>query len=48
MKITEEMYTKLFNCITDVVKTLEEVGESLKKVQIDAEEIYISKEDTEE
>lgn len=42
MKITEDMYTKLFNSITDAVETLEEVRENLKKAQIDAEEIYIS------
>ncbi len=45
MKVTEAMYTTLFNGITDACKMLEEGLLILKNAQLKAEEIYISNED---
>ncbi|MBQ8183256.1 MAG: hypothetical protein IJ025_05080 [Clostridia bacterium] len=41
-----QMYSKLFNTITDVLPLIEniKVAETLKQAQIDTEEMYISKE----
>ena len=40
----DEMYTTLFNHITDIQKDLQIVIDKAKKVQIDVEEMYINKE----
>ena len=45
MKVTTEMYTKLFNEITDVQEELLKLAERLKNIQIETEEIYINNED---
>ncbi len=44
MNITTEMYTKLFNELTDIMKDLENIKERIKKVQSETEEIYINNE----
>ena len=44
-KPTPEMYTKLFNEITDVQEELLKLAERLKNIQIETEEIYINNED---
>ena len=44
MKVTQEMYTKLFNAMTDAKMQLEKAFELLSQAQIEAEEIYINKE----
>ena len=41
MKTTSEMYTKLFNELTDIQSELEKITERIKQIQIEAEEIYI-------
>ena len=46
MDVSPQMYTKLFNAITDARKLVDEAMEILSNAQIEAEEIYISKEDT--
>ncbi len=45
MKVTSEMYTKLFNEITDVQEELLKLVERLKNIQLETEEIYINNED---
>ena len=44
MNITTEMYAKLFNELTDIIKDLENIKERIKKVQSETEEIYINNE----
>ncbi|MDO4618685.1 MAG: hypothetical protein Q4B31_04085 [Clostridia bacterium] len=43
MEITTEMYTELFNAITDAENKLQEVMELLKEAQKKTEEMYIEK-----
>ena len=45
MKVTSEMYTKLFNEISDVQEELQNIVERLKKVQKEKEDMYINRED---
>ena len=45
MKVTSEMYTKLFNEISDVQEKLQNIVERLKKVQKETEDMYINSED---
>lgn len=45
MTISEEMYSMLFNEITDIQKDLQKIIERTKKLQIEVEEKYINKED---
>ena len=45
MKVTSEMYTKLFNEISDVQEELQNIVERLKKVQKETEDMYIDSED---
>ena len=42
MEVTTEMYTKLFNELTDITEELEKLKERIKSVQLEAEEIYIN------
>ena len=44
MNVTSEMYTKLFNELTDIINDLENIKERIKKVQSETEEIYINNE----
>lgn len=44
MQVTQEMYTKLFNAMTDAKTQLEKAFELLDQAQLEAEEMYISKE----
>lgn len=46
MNVTSEMYTKLFNEITDIENEMIKLVEKLKNVQIEVEEIYINQEKT--
>ena len=39
MNVTTEMYTKLFNELTDVLNELENIKERIKNIQIETEEI---------
>lgn len=45
MENLSKEYLLLFNAILDAENTLESLKERLMKAQIDAEEIYISKDD---
>ncbi len=45
MKVTSEMYTKLFNEITDIQEELLKLVERLKNIQLETEEMYINNED---
>ena len=42
--VKDEMYYKLFNKLTDIMNDLEKIMERIKEVQIETEEMYISKE----
>ncbi len=42
MEVTLEMYSTLFNEITDIERELEVIIQRLKDVQIKVEEMYIS------
>ncbi len=42
MKVTSEMYIRLFNELTDVKEELEKLIERIKIAQIEVEEIYIN------
>ena len=42
MNVTSEMYTILFNELTDIIKELENIKERIIKVQKETEEIYIN------
>ncbi len=44
MEVTTEMYTKLFNELTDITNELERLKERIKNVQLETEEIYIRQE----
>ncbi len=44
MEVTTEMYTKLFNAITDIEKELTDIVTKLKLLQLETEEIYTSNE----
>ena len=44
MKVTDEMYIKLFNELTDIMNDLENIIERIKMVQIETEEMYINSE----
>ena len=41
MEVTTEMYTKLFNELTDITNELEMLKEKIKNIQLETEEIYI-------
>ena len=43
MEATTEMYTKLFNELTDISNELERLKERIKNIQLEAEEIYINR-----
>lgn len=43
MTITNEMYSMLFNHITDIQKDLQRIIDNSQKIQIDVEEKYINK-----
>lgn len=45
MKVTTEMYTKLFNELTNIQEELQKIIESAKAVQVEVEEIYINLEE---
>ena len=45
MNVTSEMYTRLFNELTDVQRELEKLIERIKLAQIETEEMYINKTD---
>lgn len=45
MKVSTEMYGKLFNAITDAENDLEKIVERLKQIQIEVEKLYINSED---
>ena len=42
MEVTTEMYTKLFNELTDITNELERLKERIKNIQSETEEIYIN------
>ena len=42
MNVTSDMYTKLFNELTDIMNEIEVIKERIKKVQRETEEIYIN------
>ena len=44
MEVTTEMYTKLFNELTDISNELERLKERIKNIQLETEEIYINNE----
>ncbi len=44
MEVTTEMYTKLFNELTDITNELEKVKERIKNIQLETEEMYIGQE----
>jgi len=44
MQVTQEMYTKLFNAVTDAKTQLEKVTELLNQAQLETEEMYINNE----
>lgn len=44
MNVTDEMYIKLFNELTNIMEDLEKITKRIKAVQTETEEIYISKE----
>ena len=44
MNVTTEMYTILFNELTDIINDLENIKERIKKVQSETEEIYVNNE----
>ena len=43
--VTDEMYFKLFNELTDILKDIKKMEERIKKVQIETEEMYINNEE---
>lgn len=45
MKVTTEMYTKLFNELTNIQEELQKIIERAKAVQAEVEEIYINLEE---
>ncbi len=42
MEVTTEMYTKLFNELTNIQEELQKIIERTKDIQLEVEEIYIS------
>ena len=44
MEVTTEMYTKLFNELTDITNELEKIKERIKNIQLETEEMYIGQE----
>ena len=40
--ITEKLYFKLFNELTDIMETIKKMEERIKQIQIETEEMYIS------
>ena len=40
-KPTSQMYTKLFNELTDIYNELEKLKERIKNIQIETEELYL-------
>ncbi len=42
MEVLTEMYTKLFNELTDITNELERLKERIKNIQLETEEIYIN------
>ncbi len=40
--ITESMYFKLFNELTDILEIIKGMEEKIKKAQIETEEMYIN------
>lgn len=42
--VTNEMYFKLFNELTDVMEELDKLKERIKNIQLETEEIYIRQE----
>ena len=44
MEVTTEMYTKLFNELTDITNELERLKKRIKSIQLETEEIYIRQE----
>ena len=45
MKITTEMYTKLFSELTNIQDELQRIIDRTKEIQIEVEEMYISQDD---
>ena len=45
MNATTEMYTKLFNELTNIMEDIERIRERIKAVQRETEEIYIKSRD---
>ncbi len=43
MEVTTEMYTKLFNELTDISNEVEILKERIKNIQLETEEIYINR-----
>ncbi|MBQ7953201.1 MAG: CooT family nickel-binding protein [Clostridia bacterium] len=43
MGVTTEMYTKLFNELTDIMNERENIKERIKNIQLETEEIYINR-----
>ena len=43
MEVTTEMYTKLFNELTNMTNELERLKERIKNIQLEAEEIHINR-----
>ena len=43
--VTDEMYFKLSNELTDILKDIKKMEERIKKVQIETEEMYINNEE---
>ena len=44
MEVKTEMYTKLFNELTDITNELEKIKERIKNIQLETEEMYIGQE----
>ena len=44
MEVKSEMYTKLFNEMTEIEKELQKLIERMKSVQMEVEEMYINEE----
>ena len=45
MKVTTEMYTKLFNELTTIQEELQKIIDRTKEAQIEVEEIFINLEE---
>lgn len=42
VNVLKEMYTKLFNEITDIQEELQKIVERLKNIQLETEDMYIN------